>query len=338
MTSNLQSTSQLTPIFRGQTTTSASPDASNVLGAMTFATRHREPHLDNGYPDLTVHMVGDDTNSFTEMWWTDRDVIHGERDGVVYAHDGENFYCAGHINDAGSYTDSVRSAYLTALGLTRTLGYHRIFRMWNFVEHINGDNNDGLEVYRDFCRGRAQAFDELSIPSNQLPAATGIGSLGGGIGFCLLASRSSHCINIENTRQTPAYRYPDRYGPRSPSFARATYVGMADEGGHIYVSGTASIVGHVTVHPGDVDGQCREALANIAHLLSGDNLARHGVLRGSSLTDLHNVKAYVRHSQDIATVKEICAQLLSPTADIAFFNVDICRSDLLVEIEGIVLT
>lgn len=286
-------------------------------------------------------MVDDRADTITEMWYTDREVTHGELDGVVYAHDGEHFFCAGHIeDDGGGYTDGVRAAYLTALNLTRTLGYNRIFRMWNFVEDINADNDDGLEVYRDFCRGRAQAFDQLAIPDNRLPAATGIGSLGGGVGFCLLASRSARCVNIENSRQVPAYRYPERYGPRSPSFARATHLapaGIDTRSGQIYVSGTASVVGHLTMHHGDVAAQCREALSNIAHLLSADNLARHGLRPGRELTDLRNIKAYVRHRRDIATVREICAQALDPTADIAFLNVDICRSDLLVEIEGIVL-
>ncbi len=45
----------------------------------------------------------------------------------------------------------------------------------------------------------------------------------------------------------------------------------------------------------------------------------------------------MRHRRDIATVREICTQAFDPAADIAFLNVDICRSDLLVEIEGVVL-
>jgi hypothetical protein len=45
---------------------------------------------------------------------------------------------------------------------------------------------------------------------------------------------------------------------------------------------------------------------------------------------------YVRTRQDLPVVREICAKAFSPAADIAFLNVDLCRSDLLVEIEGIV--
>lgn len=314
-------------------------NSGNVLGVVRYADRYADPHLDNGHPDLTIHMVGAAAESFSEVWHTDHQVTHGELNGVIYSHDSQHFFCAGRVEQSASYTDGVREAYLTALGLTRELDYSRVFRMWNFVEGINVSNGTGLEIYRDFCRGRAQAFDQLAIPDDQLPAATGIGSLSGGIGFCLLASRSD-CVNIENPRQMPAYQYPDQYGPRSPSFARATYI-APPEGragiGHVYVSGTASIIGHRTVHQGDVASQCREALTNIAHLLSAENLSRHNIGPGRDITDLRNVKVYVRHARDVDTVRDICTEVIGSDQRHAVFIVDICRADLLVEIEGVVL-
>ncbi|EME64204.1 hypothetical protein G352_13020 [Rhodococcus ruber BKS 20-38] len=336
MTRNLNRTFLPVPLLSAGPDTS---DSGNVLGAVHYTDRHADPHLDNGHPDLTVHMVGDAAESFSEVWYTDHEITHGELNGVAYSYDGHHFFCAGRVEQSASYTDGVRDAYVTALGLTCALDYPRVFRMWNFVEDINTSNGAGLEIYRDFCRGRAQAFDRLAIPDDQLPAATGIGSLGGGIGFCLLASRSD-CVNIENPRQMPAYRYPDRYGPRSPSFARATHI-APPEGraglGHIYVSGTASIVGHRTVHQGDVASQCREALTNIAHLISAENLSRHNIGPGRDITDLRNVKVYVRHDRDVDTVRDICTQVIGSDQHLALFTVDICRADLLVEIEGVVL-
>jgi chorismate lyase/3-hydroxybenzoate synthase len=310
--------------------------SSAVLGAVVYGPRCRNPHLDRGFPELTVHAVADSADAFTEVWHTDRPIERGTLDGVVHAHDGESLFCAVWIDSSDDCTEAVRAAYLTALGLTRTLDYQRIFRMWNFVENINGTNSEGLEVYRDFCRGRAQAFHEFGFAEKRLPAATGVGALGGGIGFCLLASRSAHHVTIENSRQVPAYHYPERYGPSSPSFARATHVASAGHGASIYVSGTASVVGHETLHRGQVAEQCGETLANLEHLLSAGNLARHGLRPGRRLEDLRNIKVYVRDQKDLLTVREICAKAFSPAADIAFLNVDLCRADLLVEIEGIV--
>jgi chorismatase len=307
-----------------------------VLGAVVYGPRCRNPHLDRGFPELTVHAVADPADAFTEVWHTDRPVERGTLNGVVHAHDGENLFCAARIDSSNDCAEAVRAAYLTALGLTRTLDYQRIFRMWNFVENINGTNSEGLEVYRDFCQGRARAFHEFGFAEEQLPAATGVGALGGGIGFCLLAGRSAHRVTIENSRQVPAYHYPERYGPSSPSFARATHVAAAGRRASIYVSGTASVVGHETLHRGQIAEQCGETLANLEHLLSADNLAGHGLRPGRRLEDLRNIKVYVRDQQDLLTVREICAKAFSPAADIAFLNVDLCRADLLVEIEGIV--
>ncbi|UMP07006.1 FkbO/Hyg5 family chorismatase [Amycolatopsis sp. EV170708-02-1] len=309
---------------------------STVLGAVTYGLDSRDPHLAHGFPELTVHAVTDPADGFTEVWHSDGPVEHGTLDGVVHAYDGENLFCAARIDDGNDCMEAVRAAYTTALGLTRTLGYERIFRMWNFIENINGTNSKGLEIYQDFCQGRSQAFREFAFTDSQLPAATGVGALGGGIGFCLLAGRSVRRVNVENSRQMPAWRYPERYGPSSPSFARATYVASPNRGAFIYVSGTASVVGHETVHPGHIADQCGETLTNIEHLLSSGNLAVHDLRPGRRLEDLRDIKVYVRRRQDLHTVREICAKAFSPAADIAFLNLDLCRADLLVEIEGVV--
>lgn len=305
-----------------------------ILGAVNYTSRAVGPRIGAGFPELDIHMADDENEQFAEVWITEEQTSHGERDGISYAHDGEYFFCAGLIPSLPRYTEATRAAYLTMFGLLTEFGYDSVFRMWNFVEDINGDNGEGLEVYRDFCRGRAEAFEQCAVEFDQFPAATGIGSLGGGIAFYLLACRSGGHVNIENPQQVPAYHYPRRYGPRSPRFARATHVPCGS--GQIYVSGTASVLGHETVHAGQIVPQCRLALENIALLISRHNLAASGIDGGADLTDLTNIKAYVRHREDIAIVRELCAETFAPSADIAFLNVDICRADLLVEIEGIV--
>jgi chorismate lyase/3-hydroxybenzoate synthase len=306
----------------------------NILGAVNYTSQAAGPRIGAGFPELDVHMADDENERFAEVWITEEQTSHGERDGIGYAHDGEYFFCAGLIPRMPRYTEATRAAYVTMFELLGEFGYDSVFRMWNFVEDINGDNGEGREVYRDFCRGRAEAFEQCAVEFDQFPAATGIGSLGGGIGFYLLACRSGGHVNIENPQQVPAYHYPRRYGPRSPRFARATHVPCGS--GQIYVSGTTSVLGHETVRAGQIEAQCRLALENIALLISRRNLAASGIDGGADLTDLTNIKVYVRHRDDIDIVRELCAEAFAPWADIALLNVDICRADLLVEIEGIV--
>lgn len=311
----------------------------NVLGVVNYTTGCTDPVVENGLLTLNLHMAHTADEAFAEVWTTGRPVKTGTHRGVAYAHDGEYLLIAGRTPPAGHYSGSTRAAYCAALELMGGLGYQNCFRMWNFVNDINGDNADGLEVYRDFCRGRAEAFELFHFGDTVVPSATGIGSLGGGIAFYFLVSRSAALTSVENSKQVSAYHYPVRYGPRPPKFARATYLAATRtdrSGGQVYVAGTASIRGHETRYEGNLVKQAELALANIAHLISPDNLTAYGIDREVGLRDLNNIKVYVRHREDIPVVRRICTKHFSPFAKIAYLNVDICRSGLLMEIEGIV--
>ncbi|MEU8268343.1 hypothetical protein AB0B89_14375 [Sphaerisporangium sp. NPDC049002] len=226
---------------------------------------------------------------------------------------------------------------LAALELLGLLGYPSVVRVWNMVDRINVVDDQGQDVYGRFCRGRASAFERHEVSGTLIPAATCVGNHGGGIAFYFLACRSASVTNIENPRQIPAYQYPRRYGIKAPSFARATYLstGRADRPDHLFVSGTAGIIGHETVHRGDVERQCATTLENIAALVSGENLARYGIGADLTLHDLHTVKVYVKHDADVDLVRRMCSSAFARHADVAYTNVDICRDDLLVEIEGV---
>lgn len=317
----------------------AEPPLGAALGVVRYTSECSGPRVADGTAELSLHMTGPRESGFAEVWTAGRPVESGRREGIVYAHDGEYLFCAGHIPQGARYAEETKAAYVEALDLMDTLGFKNCFRMWNFVNDINGENADGLEVYRDFCRGRAEAFEQFRFSGAELPAATGIGSLGGGIAFYFLACRSGAIASVENTKQIPPYHYPARYGPRPPKFSRATCLAREHTGlasGQIYVSGTASIRGHETLYRGDIDRQCRLALDNIAHVVGAENLAEHGLGQGRALSELRNIKVYVRHPEDIPAVRDQCERSFSPDTDIEFLNVDICRSDLLVEIEGIV--
>jgi chorismatase len=269
------------------------------------------PSIRSGTPALDIPLA----STVTEVWTTDQPVTTGSGDGITFGHDGDYAFCAGAVPASPRYASGVREAYLRAFGALADLGYPHVFRMWNFVGRINAANADGLEIYRDFCRGRAEAFESSPLPLDTLPAATGVGAHLPGIGFYLLARREPGHIAVENHRQVPAYCYPDRYGPRPPSFARASRL----PGGPLLISGTASILGHRTVHAGELASQCHTTLANLATL-------------APDLRSLQAVKVYVRHAEDVDEVRELCAPPFGDEA--AYFTTDLCRSDLLVEIEG----
>ena len=130
-----------------------------------------------------------------------------------------------------------------------TLGFSDLFRIWNYFPEINGDR-DGLERYQRFCMGRHQAFSEhYGDYKLALPAASAVGTLSGPFQLYFLAGRQK-AIHIENPRQISAYDYPPMYGPKSPSFARATLTSIS-KSSYLFLAGTASIVGHATQHQED---------------------------------------------------------------------------------------
>ena len=217
---------------------------------------------------------------------------------------------------------AAREAYRGALAGASRLGFPHLLRTWNVVPAINGPG-EGLERYRRFCRGRAEAFEAHHGPGFErlLPASTAVGGPPGALVMWFLASEAAG-EHRENPRQVSAYAYPRRYGPRSPSFARATRCRAGAPGGRLLLSGTASIVGHLSVHPGNVAGQLDETLRNLELLLApGERLAA--------------VRVYVRHAADVGAVRAAVERRLGAELPALYLRADICREELLVEIEAV---
>lgn len=294
------------------------------LARVYYGQSETAPRVIDGVLELPVHMVSDDDAAFVETWHAAGDVTVLVQDSIAIAHDGENLFCAGFVPRHGRWTDAIRQAYERGIGLAGELGYTNIFRMWNMIGHINEPNRDGLEVYRDFCVGRGEAFDAREM-TNGVPSATGIGSRGDGISFYFLATRTGRIVNKENPNQIPAFEYPDDYGPRSPSFARASTIDGTDT---LFISGTASILGHRTMHVGNIEKQLEVTCDNIRTLLRATDDDSRG-------WQLEHVKVFVRRIRDLDTVRMFVEEHLATSRPPVYMNVDICRSDLLVEIEGV---
>jgi enamine deaminase RidA (YjgF/YER057c/UK114 family) len=135
---------------------------------------------------------------------------------------------------------------------------------------------------------------------------------------------------IENPRQTSAYHYPPKFGSHSPTFSRACLL-RDSAGTNLFVSGTASIVGHETIHHGDVTAQTRESLLNIDALLDEANR-----VIGSDRYALDGLKfkVYVRRPADLPAIAHTLSAMVRAADPIVYLQADVCREDLLVEIEA----
>jgi chorismate lyase/3-hydroxybenzoate synthase len=207
--------------------------------------------------------------------------------------------------------------------------YSNLIRVWNYFPEINAIKND-IERYRGFSIGRHEAFVRYQKKVEDSPAACALGSHGGPLVIYFLAARSPG-LQIENPRQISAYSYPKQYGPRSPTFSRAT-LAFQDTAQTLFISGTASILGHETVHPASVSLQTRETLVNIRAVIE------QAVLKGFAPVDFASdlaLKVYVRHAEDFAEVVGIIQEELGTLSELIVLQADICRADLLVEIEAV---
>ena len=141
-------------------------------------------------------------------------------------------------------------------------------------------------------------------------------------------------VPLENPRQTAAYDYAASYSPKSPKFARAMALSC---GSHatIFISGTASITHSETRHVGNPAAQTHETLDNIEALIGERNLARHGLPGlGSTLANLGLVRVYIKRQEDYAQIRAACQERLGEVPTV-YAIADVCRPELLVEIEGI---
>src|SRR6185503_3386110 len=135
-------------------------------------------------------------------------------------------------------------------------------------------------------------------------------------------------------RQAPPASYSSALSAVPPLFSRAVALGTA-RGALVQVSGTASILGSRSVHPGDARAQTLTTLENIEHLLSNRNLARHGLCGSSGGPRLMYAVVYVRHRADHESVRRSCEERLPAGLPTVYVRADVCRPELLVEIEAV---
>jgi chorismate lyase / 3-hydroxybenzoate synthase len=221
-------------------------------------------------------------------------------------------------------------AYLEICATLDAQAFPHLLRVWNYLPDINAESN-GTERYRQFNAARQQALRACGrAHTGKVPAASALGSSADSpLVVYFLAGRVSPTF-IENPRQVSAYHYPRQYGSHSPAFSRAAVLHEPDVV-TLFISGTASIVGHHSLHAGDAAAQTRETLANIEALLEQANRAAPG--NQFSLGSLA-CKAYVRHPADLPVIQAELGARLGPEARILYVRADICRQDLLVEVEA----
>jgi chorismate lyase/3-hydroxybenzoate synthase len=267
----------------------------------------------------------------TENWSLGEVIASGVESGVEYFRSTDYLFVHLAVNFPSDNVElGVADAYNQLLGFTRSAGYEYPIRAWNFLPDINKGEEDE-ERYRRFSVGRGQAFNQAGFTEEQFPAATAIGSAKGSDMHLLLISAKCSVPMLGNARQIDAYKYPAIYGPCSPSFSRAAIV-QGDTGGLLIVSGTASVVGHKSMHHDDILAQAKEICENIRQLLKDAEAATCCAIKPDSRSVF---RIYLRRPEYLESVQNIHKEYF-PDSSVIFLQGDICRSELLIETEAVV--
>jgi chorismate lyase/3-hydroxybenzoate synthase len=284
---------------------------------------------------------GDGDHGTAEVWRLAGPMHSGQRGRVCYRHNGRLLFASLSVAEA-EFADAATPGAATALRRATEAGYREMFdaletlafpyplRIWNFFSDINLAAEDG-ERYWHFNGARQDVFIDLkrSIAGN-VPAASAVGvaTCSPLTVYCIASAQAP--IALENPRQCSAWDYPAQYGPKSPTFARACISGDAAQ--TLFISGTASIVGHASAHAGDQREQTRETVRNIRALVEAAN-ARLGAQRYQ--LERLRYKVYVRRPEHQPSIDRELRHHVGAAARVLYLQADICRHDLLLEIEAV---
>ncbi|MFI4970844.1 MAG: pteridine-dependent deoxygenase [Lysobacterales bacterium] len=302
-----------------------------------------------------------------EIWRASTPVRSGRHDALRWSTDGEHLFFAIEVDETvhGGISGAAEHAYRVLSAFVAASETPHLLRLWNYLDAINleegrtrhepadfttdskGPSSGSAghllaqagagrperpsaaasriddERYRLFCDGRARGM--RAREDARYPAATAIGRQDGVRVLQVYGLAARHPgTPIENPRQVSAWRYPREYGPTAPIFAR----GMRSRAGHLLISGTAAVVGHASQHRDDLAAQIDETLANL------DSLVRHAGL-GGDLGAQSILKAYLRDPADADFVRAALATRAPALGGLILLAGDICRRELLVELDGV---
>jgi enamine deaminase RidA (YjgF/YER057c/UK114 family) len=296
-----------------------------VLGVLAYAPA--KPSLPVGsLPFAWVQLPVFGNEAWCEALISPHSVVVSQDSGIHFSCDGSLLFGSLILGDenSGHLESKTFAAYSAIFDMLDREGYPEMLRVWNYIPHIN-DTGREIERYREFNVGRHEAFCSKgrTIDEGIVPASCALGIQQSNLVVCFLAGKTPGAY-IENPRQTNACRYPSEFGPKSPTFSRGVLVGDA-----LFVSGTASIIGSGTVHHGDVLRQLDETIENLQVVV--DQARTRGFAARNPRGLCLNV--YLRNARDYPVVRDWLDAKFSD-AQIVYLQADVCRADLLVEIEA----
>jgi enamine deaminase RidA (YjgF/YER057c/UK114 family) len=192
-----------------------------------------------------------------------------------------------------------------------------VIRTWFFLDDILG-------WYGEFNKVRTEFYSRISFGSGSLPASTGVSgrnpdgsALAAGAWAARPLSDASRAAAVASPLQCPAPAY-------GSSFSRAMEL-SSSAGRRLLISGTASIAPDGrTLRRDDARGQIQQTMRVVEAILRS---------RNATFRDLSRATAYFKHGADAAVLADWCGRRGLDALPLVMTRCDICRGDLLFELE-----
>jgi enamine deaminase RidA (YjgF/YER057c/UK114 family) len=217
----------------------------------------------------------------------------------------------------GPADDQARRMFDRAAAAARSHGfeYGDTVRTWIYVRRL-------LDWYDAFNAVRREFYARHRFASGAFPASTGIQAA-----FlsteCRMDALLVQGVPVTPIESTARQGRPSRYGS---AFSRGMELAI-DGDRTIHVSGTASIDGAGrSLHPGDAGAQCRETLRGVSAVLAERGAELRDIVSATVFCKTPAVRSSFRHALDGFGV---------PALPAIYVVGDVCRPELLVEMEAV---
>ncbi len=269
----------------------------------------------------------------SEVWKSSGQLRFGQLGATAFAADDEFLLGELMLNEeeGGGLIRTSADAFRRMLDHVAANPYPHLIRTWSYFSAITHGEGEA-ERYKQFCQGRARVFDRQELGAD--PAATVIGRVQSSspwLRIFWLASKSPGTV-VDNPRQHLPRHYSARFGANPPRFSRAMLL-QSTRGKALIMSGTASIVGEESQHLNNLPGQFEEACRNMEALLT-QAIFQHRLNSEPTFNERSVFRVYVRDEERAFEVNSLM-QARFPRAQFCVIPGEVCRRELLVEIEGV---
>lgn len=274
--------------------------------------------------------------------WKAIHIKHNIGEAKLFVHDNSRVLIGSITSDQKTGIEGqARDAFLTLSELLDKQGFtfSSIIRQWNYISNILS-KTEGKQNYQEFNNVRSHYYGN-AFQRNGFPAATGIGMSDGGVIVEFIALDSDVALTkpIDNPEQIAAHSYSrsvlvggESCDKTTPKFERARFLDLLQQK-VIFISGTAAIKGERTVGLNDALEQTEITIHNIKQLYSKEVTDRLSV---SDDSRYGHARVYIKNRKDFTIIKRIFRNHFA-NLPVVYLQADICRDDLLVEIEGEVI-